>query len=102
MFILTEPFLRAFASWGINQLNGENSDFEVTITSVVRMLTLAIHDDEPNHLLTARRLLNSISVQNLSNRASIRAVNHAQQLIDSYISSCLGNCEGSCGEKIIH
>ncbi len=83
-------------------MNSENNDFEVTITSVVRMLTLAIHDDEPNHLLTARRLLNSISIEKLSNRASIRAVNHAQQLIDNYVSSCLGACADSCGKNIVH
>lgn len=83
-------------------MDNENNDCEVTLAAVVRMLSLAIHDDEPNHLLTARRLLDSVSDQNLTGTASIRAVSHAQQLLDSYIQCCSTRCGSTKYEGIVH
>ena len=83
-------------------MDNKHDDCEVTLAAVVRLLSLAIHDDEPNHLLTARRLLDSVSNQNLTGIASIRAVNHAQQLLDSYIKCCSTRCGLAKYERIVH
>lgn len=79
-----------------------SENHEVLLASVVRMLSLAVHDNDPNHLFTARRLLQSISPDSLNQTAATRAIAHAQQLIDDHLNRCNRFCFAESTDKKIH
>jgi len=67
-----------------------DQDLDTLMASTIRLLTLAIHDDDPNQLLTARRLLQSLEQHpKLCGHAATSAVVKANELLTSHLTRCL-------------
>lgn len=76
-------------------------DLDTLLAATIRLLTLAIHDDDPNQLFTARRMLQSAERHpGLSAPAAATAVKKANELLSSHLARCIhsaGKASGGAG-----
>ena len=82
-------------------------DPEITLASTVRLLALAIRHDEPAHLLTARRLLQSLDRHpGLSGMATATAVRSASEMLTACLETYMGGgtrpCTGGESSGALH
>ena len=76
-------------------------DLDTLLAATIRLLTLAIHDDDPNQLFTARRMLQFAEQHpGLSAPAAASAVKKANELLSSHLARCIphaGKASGGAG-----
>ena len=79
-------------------------DLDTLLAATIRLLTLAIHDNDPNQLFTARRMLQFAEQHpGLSAPAAATAVKKANELLSSHLARCLhGAGQAPRGPGTVH